>query len=549
MGLEKMELKANGIRGTRQTFKIACPNEPIDKVLDALPFGVSLADHGIRLQDVDITKDFAGSFDRTTLRNHMLTNHGFRMQNRRHNVMDLDDKYAFVDKDDDMEDGEDALDTPTILRNTKSVGGNCLTYMDKHNGHPIRSKVYNKFVQSLESASVVGNMGYHLWDWCNNPGSRLRETIDRSLEHGLTRVEVTFYNVVPTMWDIEYVLGRWQEYVVRDICFSTPPRKQWEALAEQVKSNTMVVCEKTRQILLAHWANQYTGKVGGIYRKCFPKEDFATTVQWIASELTFDLPIHILYLHVDKKEDMLEIGTRSFRKVGDKDPRVRMVESVHIYKHWGETEEMRSKTPEEMGMPPTGPLNFYIATKRANKGSKRRFGFEELEIIRQPVLIGQKTAAKMLVDTNTTKERERYLAEKMDLRRQVAEQKILDKLRKEEEGKRLQTAYLALYQATPKKFGPDNVGKTFQVHAIGESYGRYGAYYFLRTDQCVYYSDPTSKRSIPNILRYVRQDTHKGRKIYSLLGKEIYSVKVEAWRRASHSGYYYAATSLPLPRG
>ncbi|CAC5364024.1 unnamed protein product [Mytilus coruscus] len=111
MGLEKMELKANGIRGTRQTFKIACPNEPIDKVLDALRTGI-LADHGIRLQDVDITKDFAGSFDRTTLRNHMLTNHGFRMQNRRHNVMDLDDKYAFVDKDDDMEDGEDALDTP-----------------------------------------------------------------------------------------------------------------------------------------------------------------------------------------------------------------------------------------------------------------------------------------------------------------------------------------------------------------------------------------------------------------------------------------------------
>lgn len=167
----------------------------------------------------------------------------------------------------------------------------------------------------------------------------------------------------------------------------------------------MVICEETNDILLARWVNQHTGKMGGIFCRCPKKEKFSSVMEWMASELAFDLPIHNFYLRVDKEADMLEIGTRSFRKAGSQDKRIRMVETVHIYKHWDEKETaVTPQQPEKMGIALAGPLNFYIATKRANKASKRRFTFQALDTLVWSVLIGEKSAAKKLADEKVYKE-------------------------------------------------------------------------------------------------------------------------------------------------
>ncbi|CAC5360433.1 unnamed protein product [Mytilus coruscus] len=233
---------------------------------------------GMQLDDVDVTIDYAGSFNKKNeLVDDMLTNHGFSIEGSTFN------------KEGDDKEG-------TILENTNSVGNNCLTYMTTYKGHSVRSKDYNKFVQSLESASIRGTFGTLIWDGCNNPGSRLRKTIPCGLEHGLTRIEATFYGRMPTIDDVHYILFKWSvEYLTPKLCYSTQVELQWKALAEQINSTSLFYCEATREVLAAHWVNEYTGKVGGVYKKVDKKEELEQTLLWVASELTFAKPVHILH--------------------------------------------------------------------------------------------------------------------------------------------------------------------------------------------------------------------------------------------------------------
>ena len=92
------------------------------------------------LKDIDITMEYACSFDREEVIDYMITNHDFRCQ------------------------GADA--TKTILDNSDKVGQNCLTYMETINDMSTRSKIYNKMVQMLECKGVRDTIGCHWKDWC-----------------------------------------------------------------------------------------------------------------------------------------------------------------------------------------------------------------------------------------------------------------------------------------------------------------------------------------------------------------------------------------------
>ena len=107
--------------------------------------------------------DYAGSFDKDEVIQHLNTKKGFRVQGS----------------------AKDA--NRTILDNTDQVGNNCLTYMETVDGLTTRCKIYNKMVQMLESKSVRETVGQQL------ERLGLSNARDLAKDRGLTRAEGTFY--------------------------------------------------------------------------------------------------------------------------------------------------------------------------------------------------------------------------------------------------------------------------------------------------------------------------------------------------------------------
>ena len=182
-----------------QDYKIACANWEYESVLQFLRKNEYVR-RGLFLKDIDLTMDYAGSFDREQVIDYMVTNHDFRCQGA----------------------VEDA--TKTILDNSDKVGQNCLTYMETINGMSTRSKIYNKMVQMLECKGVRDSIGCHWKDWVSQDDTSLARARDEASQRGLTRAEVTFYcqNDIPSDEIMEVTLKRIVQYVDASVVYTTP---------------------------------------------------------------------------------------------------------------------------------------------------------------------------------------------------------------------------------------------------------------------------------------------------------------------------------------
>lgn len=109
----------------------------------------------IVLEDIDITQDFAGCFNKAEVTN-VMSNSVFHIQ---------EDVY--------YGDGEG-----TVLDNSNYVEKNCLTYISGD----ARSKIYNMFAQEVETDSVRENFGHHLYGWCH-AGEIHKGLVKGALEH------------------------------------------------------------------------------------------------------------------------------------------------------------------------------------------------------------------------------------------------------------------------------------------------------------------------------------------------------------------------------
>jgi hypothetical protein len=125
-----------------------------------------------------------------------------------------------------------------IIDNNSLVFCNCLTFVRGTDNGTVRYKFYNKFVQSMESPSVRGKVGYNVADWCNNPEKELYYAIPKSLETELLRLEITFYRhntrkqIDPGF--IESQMDHLEQLIPQHLLFHNCIAKQYELLLERV---------------------------------------------------------------------------------------------------------------------------------------------------------------------------------------------------------------------------------------------------------------------------------------------------------------------------
>ena len=216
-----------------QEFRVTCEDEDYSAVLEFLRTD-EYKIRNILIKDIQLSTDYAGSFNKEEVIHYLITNEGFRMQGHADRV---------------------------VLDNTDQVGNNCLTYIESVDGLRTRCTIYNKMVQMLESK----NVGQSWNDWVCQKDTRLAKSRDFCKDRGLTHVEVSlsFEEDVPSDSVIEDCFNRITQTVSPCLVYSTPFADVWRAYCDALL-HSLVVIDRTRKIaLVACTYNEITKNVSG----------------------------------------------------------------------------------------------------------------------------------------------------------------------------------------------------------------------------------------------------------------------------------------------
>jgi hypothetical protein len=260
-------------RRVAQLVKVSlaeCPYALVIRMLETPEINAFLNKEGIYIHDVDFTRDYAGTFNKTSLIGHMVKN-GFGLQGL---------------------DGRDR--NGMVLDNDKLVGRNCLTFVKTTDNGPVRYKFYNKFVQSMESPGVRTCVGNHFVDWCNNPEPELKKAIDAGLGRGVLRLEITFYRLGANRLLSKGFIEEQMDYLATclppELLFYNPIATQWKLLLNHVHYNTCLVDLETKLAFISLYLNKETGKTNGFYIKDITTNKLSN----ILKLYTFNVPLFLV---------------------------------------------------------------------------------------------------------------------------------------------------------------------------------------------------------------------------------------------------------------
>ena len=318
----------------KQFIKVSLPDAPLDKILNIVCSKEIIKEfnnNGIFINDIDITQDYSGTINKKDVIDYLLNKPDFRKEGDTCNTLD---EYT-SDTTDELEDYGDLINEEiyneeelnrinsrystnkpikTIIDNNNSVGANCLTFITNSYFGAVRYKFYNKFVQSMESPSVRGRVGNHYSHWTNNPEQILKESINKSLDTGLLRLEITYY--IENQAITEEYINEHFDYLVSLL----PPRlifynsisKQWMLLLGAIKYNLCIVDVDNSLAMFSYSINKLTNKISGFYIK-------NTTTNKLSNILklySFNCPIVLLSFKrtIEEGKDKLLIKQRTYKK-------------------------------------------------------------------------------------------------------------------------------------------------------------------------------------------------------------------------------------------
>ena len=222
----------------------------------------TLKTHCIVLHDIDFTRDCR----------YITTRMYLEMYLKEHGIRPIDDR--------------------------KRVGDHCVSWMgNKEDTKNIRYKIYNKFVQMLESAEVRKSLGSRMDDIVAKDGS-ISKRLLRHKNHGFSRLELTFYGT--DLLDISTYRERVDEAVKlfsKCTTFDCSFEMQWTQRAKCIVSMMAIYIPKKRLFAYCHWWNSVTSKkCGYIWKKV--SRDVAGVL--LANYSFNDRPIHYFEANMNK---------------------------------------------------------------------------------------------------------------------------------------------------------------------------------------------------------------------------------------------------------
>ena len=161
-----------------------------------------------------------------------------------------------------------------IVNDRRYVGDNCISFLGKSlllNNASTRTKIYNKFIQALESSQVLASLGSRLSHLVASSDALSMDTLRRFLDTGYTRIELSVYGSTlfhPTSYEsaMNGVLGN----LARCPTFKVPLREQWHMIVDKLTQVTAVYIEETNTFAYCHWWNSLTKRKQGICKEIKP---------------------------------------------------------------------------------------------------------------------------------------------------------------------------------------------------------------------------------------------------------------------------------------
>ncbi|ORX72927.1 hypothetical protein DL89DRAFT_308830 [Linderina pennispora] len=182
---------------------------------------------------------------------------------------------------------DNGISSKDILDDENKVGANCISWFTDEDEIRIRNKLYNKFVQLLESGEVRNQLTSKLSELVMPTSQQFGETLVACRNEGLMRLELTVHS--PELKEVEWntnLIVNTLEFLHNCRTFATSYEKQWMALVDQIhnKHTLCIYFHKEHSLGYCHWFNKTTKKKQGIAKKLKKNEDMMTVV----SNLTFN---------------------------------------------------------------------------------------------------------------------------------------------------------------------------------------------------------------------------------------------------------------------
>ena len=219
--------------------------------------------------------DYAGSFDKDEVIQHLTTKKGFRVQG---NAKDVN---------------------RTILDNADQVGNNCLTYMETVDGLTTQCKIYNKMVQMLESKNVRETVGQHwrtvfvkkIHDWRTRAIWPKIVVWLRQKSRFIARIQF----LVTSFWRTPFDALR-NMFHTSTIVYSTLFADTWKACCDAML-HSLVVVDRTRDVgFIVYTYNEMPKNISGQF-----VEHRSEKEQWCFSNLALSAKHNV---------DMIEVCDR-----------------------------------------------------------------------------------------------------------------------------------------------------------------------------------------------------------------------------------------------
>jgi hypothetical protein len=163
----------------------------------------------------------------------------------------------------------------------------------------IRYKVYNKFIQQLESAEVRKSLGCRMENLVEKE-SKFATRLERYKDSGYSRLELTFYG--PELLKFKEYRSHMED--AKDLLsecttYECALEKQWVQRAEKISSMVAVYFPKKKVFAYCHWWNSLTSKKYGYMWKNVA----AKTVPLLLANYSFnDRPIHYYEMAINRKQ-------------------------------------------------------------------------------------------------------------------------------------------------------------------------------------------------------------------------------------------------------
>lgn len=169
------------------------------------------------VHSIDVTRDFAGSFDLMETLSYFETHHDLHC--------DYNPDAPFYEAD-----------------MIKKTGTNCFIFKDKG----IRYKAYLKFPQMLQNRKVRTDLGHRWYDWTqcakNRSNSKLAQTRNATKDRGMTRIEVTVPHLM-VKGVLTNLIDSFARMFSPTIIYSTPHHLMWRSFCDNLR-HTLIVCDE-----------------------------------------------------------------------------------------------------------------------------------------------------------------------------------------------------------------------------------------------------------------------------------------------------------------